>query len=164
MLLYALLLLAIAGFSLASINDVNDMTYEVLIFITQAARDCTIRAKDVMMNARGVQIPVNPVLEQKHNCTGHGLLYCRVGHPCNGGYHELFFNGLLYGVVGTSIQHLRTHMSSFKRFYFEMEFTGDRYTMDSLAIKPDAHDEIHYIPFSKNNINYTNADGSKMNR
>ena len=51
------------GFSLTTINNGDNMSYKVLSFITWAARDCAIRAKDVMISTCAVQIHLNPVLE-----------------------------------------------------------------------------------------------------
>ena len=60
--LVAFLLLAIR-FGFSSIKDVDNMIFKVLSFITTAARDCMIRAKDVMMNVNTEQQPANSVLE-----------------------------------------------------------------------------------------------------
>ena len=39
-----------------------------------------------------------------------------------------------------------------------MEVTGNQFTMDLLAIKPDAHNEIHYVQFGENNANWPNVN------
>ena len=54
-------LLAI-GFCLVEMDERDNMTFEVLSFIPQAARDCAIRAKDVMEAVRGEERPSNPRL------------------------------------------------------------------------------------------------------
>ena len=130
----------------------------MLNFIAQAAKDCTIRAKDVVMNTSGAEIPVNPVFELSGSIIAMGMgHYRRVEDcPCNR-YDELFFNGLLYflyGVIGgTTVELLSIHTGSFQRFYFDTKDTGYQYTMDLLAIKSDSHDDIDYVQFGKNNAN-----------
>ena len=88
-------LLAI-GFCLAKMNDQDNMDSDVLTVIAQMARDCEIRAKDVMSVVNESLRPAKPKLRLNGRIIAMGMAYYnRVGRPCNG-FHELFFNGLMY--------------------------------------------------------------------
>ena len=89
--------------------------------------------------------------------------YRRVGRPCNG-FHELFFNGLMYvlqGVVGTTLSDLEQNAELFAGFQFQMQVTGNRYTLDPLSIEHTAGDNMSMLQFGKENqavvINENNA-------
>ena len=89
------MLLAI-GFCIVEMNERDNMEFNVLTFIAQAARDCEIRAKDVMSVVNELLRPANPKLRLNGRIIAMGMAYYnRVGRPCNG-FHELFFNGLMY--------------------------------------------------------------------
>ena len=89
------ILLAI-GFCLAEMNEEDNMHFDVLTLIAQAARDCEIRAKDVMYAVTWANRPVRPRLRINGRVIAMGMAYyCRVGHPCSD-FHELFFNGRMY--------------------------------------------------------------------
>ena len=63
--------------------------------------------------------------------------YRRGGRPCNG-FHELFFNGLMYvlqGVVSNTLSNLEQNAEFFGGYQFQMQVTGDRYTpLTSLSL------------------------------
>ena len=93
-------------------NEEDNMHYDVLMFIGQAARDCEIRAKDVMAEVKEeFRLPNQPNLKLRLNgkIIAMGMSHYRGhGNPCNG-FHELFFNGLmfvLHGVVGDNLADL----------------------------------------------------------
>ena len=86
------------------------MTYEVLAFVPQVARDCVIRAKDVIgAVSEELQFP-NPKLRFSGKIIAMGMSHYRGhGSSCNG-FHELFFNGLMFvlqGVVGANLADLK---------------------------------------------------------
>ena len=62
-----------ACFGLSSINNKDDMIFEVLNFVTKAAKDCMIRAKDVMMNVSAEQRPTKPVLHLDRRVIAMGM-------------------------------------------------------------------------------------------
>ena len=151
-------------FCIAEMNKRDNMDCEVLTFITQAARDCEIRAKDVMSVVNESLRPLNPKLRLSSRIIAMGMAYyCRVGRPCNG-FHELFFNRLMYvlqGVVGTTLSDLEQNAQLFAGFQFQMQVTGNRYTLDPLSIEHIAGDDMSMLQFGKENqavvINGNNA-------
>ena len=85
--------------------------------------------------------------------------YHRVYRPCNG-YHELFFNRLLYvlyRVVGNNIENLARNMGLFDSFYFQVRVISNRYTYDLLSIEPNADNNMQYIQFGEKNANIANG-------
>ena len=79
--------------------------------------------------------------------------YRRVRCPCNG-FHELFFNGLMYvlqGVVGTTLSDLEQNAEFFAGFQFQMQVTGNRFTLDPLSIEHAAGAEMCMLQFGKEN-------------
>ena len=101
--------LLVIRFCLVEMNEEDNMYFDVLTFIAQAARDCEIRAKDVMSAVTEVNRPARLKLRLNGRIIAMGMAYYhRVGRPCSG-FHELFFNGLMYvlqGVVGSTISDL----------------------------------------------------------
>ena len=116
------------GFCLAEMHEEDNMDYKVLAFILQAARDCAIRAKDVMDAVTEVNHPPRPKLRINWSIIAMAMgYYPRVGQPCSG-YHELFFNGLLYvlfGVVGNTNKDLFRNTRFFENFCSCMNVTGN---------------------------------------
>ena len=130
------------------------MAYNVLAFISQAARDCKIRAKDVTGEVRqSLRFP-NPTLRLSGKIIAMGMgYYCRVRCLCNG-FHKLFFNGLMYvlqGVVGTTLSDLEHNAELFAGGQFQMQVCGERYTLDKLVIKHTAGDEMCLLEFGEEN-------------
>ena len=138
------------------------MIFAVLSIITQATSDCVIRAKHVTMNASEEQCPASkPVhqLDGKMIAMAMGY-YCKVVCPFNG-YHELFYNGLLYilfGVVGLNITTIANNVHLFKGFYYKTNVTGGLYALDMLMIDLDADDEMCLVKFGENNVNDSKMD------
>ena len=98
--------------------------------------------------------PPNPKLRLSGRIIAMGMAYyCSVGCPCNG-FHELFFNRLMYvlqGIVGTTLSDLEQNAQLFAGFQFQMQVTGNRYTLDLLSIEHTAGDNMSMLQFGKEN-------------
>ena len=147
-------LLAI-GFCLVEMDERDSMTFEVLSFVTQAARDCAIRAKDVMGAVHGdLQIP-NPRLRISGKVIAMGMgHYRRHGRPCNG-FHELFFNGLvqvLHGTLGANFRELERNADLFAAGQFGVSARGGRYILDTMVIEYEAGMDMCRLEFDRNDF------------
>ena len=157
--------LLVMGFCLAEMDERDHMTYEVLAFIPQAARDCVIRAKDVMGKvSEELQFPKTKLrLSGKIIAMGMSH-YCGHGSPCNG-FHELFFNGLMFvlqGVVGTNLAELEQNVSLFVGGEFGLLAKGGRYTLDTLCLEHKAGDEMCCLKFARGNESTTKVRANAM--
>ena len=132
----------------------DNMAYNVLAFIPQAARDCEIRAKDVMGNVKESLQLRDPKLRLSGKIIAMGTShYRRIGHPCNG-FHELFFNGLMFvlqGIVGVDIAELERNSEMFVTGLYQANVRGARYALDEVSIDHMAGDEMCRLRFSDGN-------------
>ena len=151
------------GFCLVEMDDQDDMTYEVLKFIPQAARDCAIRAKDVMEAVSDKLKFPNPKLRLNGKEIAMGMShYCRHGSPCNG-FHELFFNGVMFvlqGIVGANFAELKQNVDLFTAGQYEILAKGGKYKLDTLILEHKAVDEMCCLRFDRSNWSTTKIRAS----
>ena len=155
------------------------MAYEVLKFIPQAARDCSIRAKDVMEAVSDKLKFPNPKLRLNGKEIAMGMShYRRHGQPCNG-FHELFFNGVMFvlqGIVGANFTELERNVELFTVGQYEVIAKGGKYKLDTLLIERKAGEEMCRLAFDRSNWSTTKiragatvdskeeSDGSAMDK
>ena len=124
-------LLVSIGLSLASsLDNEGDLLSGAVSFIEKVAKDCVIRAKEMMMNVNEQYRSVVPhVLSLQGSIFTMAMAYYQsVGCPCRG-YHELFFNRILYilyRVIRRTTAKLENNAKVlFKSFYFTITPVND---------------------------------------
>ena len=130
------------GYGLAACSDERNVTNEAGRFVLQASKDCVVRAKRIATSAYHGNLEV--AFKLKGSIIAMAMdYYHRVGRPCNG-HHELFFNGLLYvllGMVGCTTKEVMDNMRLFKAFNIDGPKSARRYTRDPILIEPFAGEE-----------------------
>ena len=106
----------------------------------------------------------NPKLRLSGKIIAMGMNhYRKIGHPCNG-FHELFFNGLMFvlqGVVGANLAELEQNADLFVGDHYQMQAKGGRYKLDTLIVEHMAGDEMCLLKFDRGNWPTTNVDSEQ---
>ena len=128
------------------------MLLELVSFIAKAGKDCVIRAKDVMVNVdEGYRSGV-PVLSLQGIIVAMTMAYYQsIGCPYKG-YHELFFNRILYilyRVIGRNTAKLENNARLFRLFYFAIIVNDNWYLLNEITIKSEVCQEITFAKFGE---------------
>ena len=156
------------GMGLAAIDRTEEApSKESSLFVLYAARDCAIRATDILRQ-EGIA-PSNPYLCFCGDIIAAGMAeYWQKGSKCQG-YHELFFNGglfvVLYGGLGNKAKGILNSVKSYCAYHFERPYIIDKEDLKEyniVCLEPGLIDEIGYATFpNKRSAQLTPAKNGK---
>ena len=139
------------GMGLATVNTTVLPSDEASLFVLSAARDCVIRATDVLRQI-GIA-PKNPNIKFRGDVIAAGMIeYWQKGEECRG-YHELFFNGLflvLYGGLGDTAEGITESVKNYYDYHFGRAYIVEgkkTERFETLDIELGYFDEISYAFF-----------------